>query len=140
MSLEEQLSVASVAITKLTAALTALTAAGGLPTVAEEAAPAAVAEVKKGKGTKPHTAASKITASAAESPVVPDYDKQVAPAVLALSKAKGRDAVIALLTEFGVENTKDVGPERYQAIMDEAIKRAKVTDEPEEAAEEESLV
>lgn len=137
MSLEEQLSVLTVAVTKLTAAIEA----GGLTAaVAEEPTPPAVAEVKKGKGTKPHTAASKVVAAAAESPVVPDYDKQVAPAVLALSKAKGRDAVLALLAEFGVENTRDVGPERYQAIMDEAIKRTKATDEPKEATEEESLV
>lgn len=49
-------------------------------------------------------------------PVVLDFDKDIAPAFLAFSKAKGRDATVALLKQYGAANAKGVKVSDYPAF------------------------
>ncbi len=47
-----------------------------------------------------------------------DWDKDVAPVVLALVKEKGRDFVAKVLETFGVARAAQLPPERWQELLD----------------------
>jgi len=132
-----------IAIQENTAALRELIAAisKGLPvaasTVAEVAAKSAevtaktekAAEVKKPAaqtassqpGAQPQSEGQK--AAAQESPAAADvtYD-DVKAAVIELSKEKGREMTVALLSRHGVAKAPDLQPEQYAAVVGDVKK------------------
>jgi len=61
------------------------------------------------------------SADAAPCPSEPaslDWDKDVAPAVLAVVKDKGREFVTSVLEQFGVTRAAQLPPERWQELLD----------------------
>ena len=84
-------------------------------------APVEAAPTKSRKKAEPATAAEP-TATAAEpaneAPASLDWDKDVAPAVLAVVKDKGREFVTSVLEQFGVTRAAQLPPERWQELLD----------------------
>ncbi|CAB5162316.1 hypothetical protein UFOVP151_18 [uncultured Caudovirales phage] len=106
------------------------TLAAGVPTTAaqveavvQQAKPKAVAaEVKTvaaaSQEPQTQTAAASSKPSSSATPESKEFTYQeAAAAVLELSKAKGRNAALAVLTGFGAANLKEVKPEQYGAVM-----------------------
>jgi hypothetical protein len=88
------------------------------------AATSAAKEVAQGDDAKkpaatPAAAGSKSEAGPASSSTAPTYD-DVKAKVLALSKDKGRDQVVALLQRHGVEKAPELKPEQYADIIADA--------------------
>lgn len=126
MSLEQALIDNTAAIRELIAAIS-----NGVPTTAQQVA-AVVEEakveekpVKKGKPEKAETPKQEVAATpepkeevapaADDAPVVTYQD--AAAAITALSKAKGRDAAVALLKKFGASKLPEVKEEDFAAIV-----------------------
>lgn len=103
-----------IAIQENTSALRELIAAisKGIPTTSTQlAAVIAEAPVKveeTGKAKEPEVTA----ASAPVTATIVDYEA-VKKATLELSKAKGREATVAVLKRFGAEKAPDLKPEQY---------------------------
>ena len=53
------------------------------------------------------------------------YEADVRPAGLKLIEKCGRDALIALFDEFGVENGKELTPDQFQPFIDEIEEKIK---------------
>lgn len=131
-----------IAIQENTAAIRDLVAAirKGIPTTAEQVA-AVVIEAKTEAKAEKKTKAEKVDkaetetpksdeapaatqkqkdepAAAADEPVYTYQD--AANAITSVSKAKGRDAAVALLADFGAKNLKEVKPEDYAALIAKA--------------------
>lgn len=135
MSLEQAITANTEAIRDLIAAISK-----GIPTTAEQVA-AVVTEAKAEAKAEKKTKAEKVDkaeteapksdeapaatqepkdepAAAADEPVYTYQD--AANAITAVSKAKGRDAAVALLAAFGAKNLKEVKPEDYAALIAKA--------------------
>lgn len=140
--------IGTVSIPSATVELRAEPAAAGTPLTAAQAeaalfnqhgkaaaeAPAAAAP----KADKPKAASTKPAAQApaaqpaAETPpfqadttaAAPTFE-QVRDAIMGLSKAKGRDPVVALLQRFGASKVPDIRPEFYVSTLD-LVRRAMV--------------
>lgn len=131
-----------VALEKNTAALTALLAhivGGGLVKEPSMKVPQTVIDAGKAivAGTKPTPKADAKEAAqdvqpAGTTPVdmttTPadplDYERDIKPKALALAKAKGRDALFAVLGTFGAQKANDVKPEQFAdlfAALDKAM-------------------
>ena len=132
-----------IAIQENTAAIRELIAAisNGIPTTAQQVAAVvteAKAEAKADKKTKAEKtekteaeapksdAAPAATQEQKDEPAAADDEEVVysyqdaANAITALSKAKGRDAAVALLKAFSANNLKEVKPEDYAALIAKA--------------------
>lgn len=81
----------------------------------EEAAPTPEAEIAGGKTGAQAEEALHGIANVEPQPTA-TYD-DVKDAVLAMVKAKGRDAATAVLATFGVEKAPDLKPEQYDAVV-----------------------
>lgn len=129
MSLEQAIQENTAAINRLIAAIT-----NGIPTTAQQVA-AVVEEAKveekpakKGKAEKAETPKQEVAATpepkeevapvADDAPAVTYQD--AAAAITALSKAKGRDAAVALLKKFGASKLPEVKEEDFAAIVADA--------------------
>jgi hypothetical protein len=130
MSIEQALAENTSAIRELIAALRAgiPTTAAQVAAVADEApalaqpeatpateAPAAVSDAAEhGK-----TAAQAVKAldGHANKPAPAATYENARAAMLSLSKEKGRDAVVAVLSAFGVQKLPDLEPEHYDALV-----------------------
>lgn len=125
MSLEKALQDNTAAVEKLTAAIVqfAATANG-----AAAPTPAVKADTEEKAEEKP----VKKAAAKAEKKEDPEekYNAEVKPKVLELVKSKGREAVMAILAEFGADlkSAKDLAPGQYddfvakiQAAIDEDL-------------------
>lgn len=101
---------------KNTSAGTTANAAPTPPTAeaGEGAAPAKTAEESVQSSAASAEAEPQASTAAAETP--PDY-ATTAKAVTDLVKAKGRDAAVAVLAEFGAANLKEVQPEQFAAVI-----------------------
>ena len=131
-----------IAIQENTAAIRELIAAisNGIPTTAQQVAAVvteAKAEAKADKKAKAEkaekteagtpksdeapaaTPEQKAEPAAADDEPVYSY-QDAANAITALSKAKGRDAAVALLKAFSANNLKEVKPEDYAALIAKA--------------------
>jgi hypothetical protein len=62
-------------------------------------------------------AANAAKTEAAPTAVALDYEKDVKPLALQLAKAKGRDALIKVLGEFGLAQANQAKPEQFAAIV-----------------------
>ncbi len=139
MSLEQAITANTEAIRDLIAAISK-----GIPTTAEQVAAVvteAKAEAKTEAKAEKKTKAEKVDkaeteapksdeapaatqepkdepAAAADEPVYTYQD--AANAITAVSKAKGRDAAVALLAAFRAKNLKEVKPEDYAALIAKA--------------------
>ena len=136
MSIEQALAENTSAIRELIAAIRA-----GVPTTAAQGA-AVVAEAPAVEKTEPKkeaaraevsdaaehgkTAAQAVEALAghANKPTPTATYEDAKAAVLKISKEKGRDAAVAVLSTFGVQKLPDLQPENYGALVakvDEAL-------------------
>jgi Na+-transporting methylmalonyl-CoA/oxaloacetate decarboxylase gamma subunit len=88
------------------------------PETAKEAAPPKSAKTEKVADTKPTAAPAAAPAAAPEKKAEPSADLY-APvgAAIAASVKTHRAELIALLTEFGAKNGKELKPEQYEAFM-----------------------
>lgn len=115
MSLEATIQENTAAIRELIAAI-----AKGLPVTGAQVAAVvaeAPAEVAKEKPPAPKTEAKAETpAPAEEAPKLATYE-DVRKAINDLAKAKGRDAVVGVLGQFGAAKGPDVKPEQYAAFV-----------------------
>lgn len=110
MSLEQALIESTQAVKELTALILKLNSTPvSVPASPPPTSPPVVTEDKPAKKTKAAKKEEPITALETEGVT---YD-QVKDAILALSKAKGRDAVVKLLTQFGAAKGPDLKPEQY---------------------------
>ena len=134
MSLEATIAENTAAIRELIAAI-----ANGIPTTAAQVAAVAAEAPKKEKGkatvpangasstsaeTSPATGAAAQTPAAESAPTAPaaasvTYD-EVKAAILKLSQAKGREQVVAALTEFGVAKGPELKPEQFAGFIAKA--------------------
>lgn len=83
---------------------------------------------------KPPAAATKTAVgktpapkAAPKSPALPDYASEVAPLVLKVAEAAGRDKAIAVMAEFGVTKAPQLSPDQYAefiAAMNAALEEA----------------
>lgn len=129
MSLEQAIQANTAALRDLIAAI-----ANGIPTTAQQVA-AVVEEAKveekpakKGKPEKTETPKQEVAATPEpKEEAVPAADdapevtyQDAAAAITQLSKAKGRDAAVALLKKFGASKLPEVKPEDFAAIVADA--------------------
>lgn len=63
------------------------------------------------------TAASSSDAQTSDAPAL-DYEKDIKPRVLLLSKEKGRDATVATLGRFGVVKATELDPAQWPAFLE----------------------
>jgi len=120
MSLETVLAANTAAIKDLTAAILLTRETPAIASVPEGATPAAKAD---GASLPPAPAPTPtkntvvpIKAPEAAPALVLDYHKDVAPRVMDLARIKGRDALAALLSEFGAARGQLVPPERLPEL------------------------
>lgn len=116
MSIEQALAENTSAIRELIAAIRA-----GVPTTAARVAAEVPDAAEHGK-----TAAQAVEALAghANKPTPTATYEDAKAAVLKISKEKGRDAAVAVLSTFGVQKLPDLQPENYGALVakvDEAL-------------------
>lgn len=129
MSLEQAIQANTAALRDLIAAI-----ANGIPTTAQQVA-AVVEEAKveekpakKGKPEKTEAPKQEVAATPEPkeeaAPVADDAPEatyqDAAAAITALSKAKGRDAAVALLKKFGASKLPEVKPEDFATIVADA--------------------
>lgn len=130
MSLEATIQENTAALRDLIAVL----AKGATPTAAQVEAVATEAKAEKASAKKTQAAATQElptpTASdnsASSSPATPAAEPELqatnptyqdaAGAITKLSRTKGRDAAVALLTKFGAAKLPDVKPEQFAAVI-----------------------
>ena len=78
----------------------------------------AVAEIPAAKEPEPVVEETKVEEPAAETSDAPlDFQKDVLPRVFKLTEAHGRDAVVAVLSEFGVPKASQVPPEKFAEFV-----------------------
>jgi hypothetical protein len=106
--------------------LTAMLLASGVLAARPEAPPTPTEKPKTPPA--PKAAAPKPTPEpAVTEPVVAegaepvDYNKDVKPLLLKVSQAKGRDALLALLTKFGAKNGSDLKAEQLGDVKAAAL-------------------
>lgn len=131
MSLEQAIADHAGALRELAAAIRSTLPSIPLPIIRSPELDAAtdkvIADAKKPaapaasspSGAKPQTTASKADAPVEvkkDEPAAPTYD-DVKAKVLALSKDKGRDALVALLARHGVTKAPDLKESQYAAII-----------------------
>ena len=109
MSLEAAIAENTAALREVVALITRLGAMPGPDVVTPAAVPANAKPAAKPPAPTP--AAEAEIASAPEA----TYD-DVKRAIIEVSKAKGRDAAVALLAEFGATKAPDLKPEQYAAL------------------------
>lgn len=77
-----------------------------------------VAEIPAAKEPEPVVEETKVEEPAAETSDAPlDFQKDVLPRVFKLTEAHGRDAVVAVLSEFGVPKASQVPPEKFAEFV-----------------------
>lgn len=127
MSLEASIVELNANIVRNNALLAQLIEARGTPDVTvtttnKPAAPKASAPVAdQSTATAAPSQAPAPAASPAPSLTYPDVSR----AILALGQAKGRDAAVKLLAEFGVAKGTELKPEQWEKVKAEAEARAK---------------
>lgn len=100
------------------AGATPVKTAPGRRTAEAAAATAAPAPSTKPSAPPPPTAPAAPASSAADEAPEPVSYAQVADAVLALIKARGRGAAVAVLQAQGVARAPDLKPEQYREALD----------------------
>lgn len=141
MSLEAAIQENTAAINKLVAALaagaaisTAATSAAATTAKEPEAKKSDAQTASSAPGVKPQSEAPKDDAQGkAEEPAALDYEKDVKPRVLQLSKEKGRDPTVALLQRFGVQKATELKPEQYARFISDIDRIFAGTYDPEKA-------
>jgi hypothetical protein len=122
MSLESKIETLTASIDRLIEAL----GNASIPADASEAPPAPAPKVDKPKKAKPEPKVEPAPEPAPE-PEAPPADKvtstQVAQALVALMKDKGRDAGVAVLQQFGASKVPEIKAEDYPSVL-AAIKAA----------------
>ena len=108
MSLEIALAANTEALREVAALLLKLGAMPGPGVVTPTDVPAKVKPAAKAPVAEP-------IAEATPAPVALTYD-DVKLAVIAVTKAKGRDAAVALLAKFGAQKAPDLRVEQYAAV------------------------
>jgi hypothetical protein len=96
-----------------------------------ESEPKAGVQIAQAKDPKPAAAASSATPPEQSAPAAttaesrsetPATYEQAAKAITALSRAKGRDAAVAVLSQFGASKLPDVKPDQFAAVVAAAEK------------------
>jgi hypothetical protein len=137
MSLEARIELLTAAVIELTAAIGAMQAPGPVATIIDPAhkkrngpqemqAAIAMAEVPNDPPSSSDTTSGKPSAPTGESssPAL-DYAKDVKPITIRLSKEKGREVTIGVLSRFGVKSAQDLDAAQWadyiahcQKVMD----------------------
>jgi hypothetical protein len=118
MSLEQALQENTAALLQLTAVIAGKTATTSVGEPKKPDAPTAFSQ----PGATPPTTAPKavahatIPATVSATATVLNYEKDIKPVALQLAAKKGRDALLAVYTEVGV-NAKDATPDQYPAML-----------------------
>lgn len=102
--------------TKAVLALTALMS-GGKAFNVEKATADAKAEIKAAQERVPAKTVVAANVGEATPSATLDYERDVKPKALAVAKTKGRDALVAILAEFGLKGTPDAKPEQYPELV-----------------------
>lgn len=122
MSLEQALAENTAAIRELIAALSTNPVAAPAPAPEETRKPETVAVAdaepeKKKPEAKKETEKEKTPEPAPENaPEQPTY-QETAAAITKLSRAKGREAAVAVLQSFGAEKLPEVDPSQFSAVL-----------------------